>query len=52
MEAHEVAMAAHLAQHAMAAAMAAGATRKEAIAAGQVVMDAATGADGIAHMRD
>ena len=50
MEAHEAAMAAHLAQQAMAAAMAAGATQDESIAAGQAAMDAATGADGSAHM--
>jgi flagellar hook-basal body complex protein FliE len=51
-EAHEAAMAAHLAQQAMAAALAAGATHDEAIAAGQAVMEAATGADGTAHMMD
>ena len=34
MEAHEAAVAAHLAQQAMAAALAAGATQDEAIAAG------------------
>jgi hypothetical protein len=42
MEAHEAAMAAHLAQHAMATVLAARATQDEAIAAGQVVMEAAT----------
>ncbi len=52
MEAHEAAMAANLAQQAMAAALAAGATQDEAIAAGQAVMEAATGADGTAHMMD
>ena len=52
MEAHEAAMTAHLAQHAMAAALAAGATHDKAIAAGQVVMEAATGADGTTHMLD
>ena len=52
LEAHEAAMAAHLAQQAMAAALAAGATLDEAIAAGQAVMEAATGADGSAHMLD
>ena len=52
MEAHEAAMAAHLAQQAMAAALAAGATQDEAIAVGHVVMEAATGADGTAHMLD
>jgi hypothetical protein len=52
MEAHEAAMAAHLAQQAMAAAQAAGATHDEAIAAGHAVMEAATGADGTAHMMD
>ncbi len=52
MEAHEAAMAAHLAQQAMAAALAAGATQDEAIAAGQAVMEAATRADGSAQMLD
>ena len=52
MKAHEAAMAAYLAQHAMAAALAAGATHDETIAAGQAVMEAATGADGSAHMLD
>ena len=50
LEAHEAAMAAHLAQKAMAAALAAGATQDKAIAAGQAVMEAATGADGSDHM--
>ena len=52
MEAHEAAMAAHLAQQAMAAALAARATQDEAIGAGHVVMEAATGADGTSHMPD
>ena len=52
MEAHEAAMASHLAQQAMEAALAAEATQDEAIAAGHDVMDATTGADGIAHMLD
>ena len=52
MEAHEAAMAAHLAQQAMAAAPAAGATQDEAIAAGHAVMEATTGAGGSAHMLD
>ena len=52
MEAHEAAMAAHLAQQAMAAALAAGATPDEAIAAGQAAMEAAAGAYGSAHMMD
>ena len=52
MEAHETAMAAHLAHQAMAAALAAGATQDEAIAAGHAVMEAATGANGTAHMMD
>ena len=52
MEAHEAAMAAHLAQQAMAAALAAGATHDEAIAAGQAVMEAARGTDGSAQMLD
>ncbi len=42
----------HLAQQAMAAALAAGATQDEAITAGQAVMAAATGAYGTAHMMD
>ena len=42
MEAHEAAMAAHLAQQAMATALAAGATQDEAIATGQATMEAAT----------
>jgi hypothetical protein len=45
-------MTAHLAQQAMAAALAAGATQDEAIAAGQAVMEAARGADGTAQMLD
>ena len=45
-------MAAHLAQQAMAAALAEGATQDEAIAAEHAVMEAATGADGSAHMLD
>ena len=52
MEAHEAAMTAHLAQQAMAAALAAGATQDEAIAAGHAVMEAATGVDGTTHMLD
>ena len=52
MEAHEAAMATHLAQQAMAAALAAGATQDEAIAAGQAAMEAARGADGSAQMLD
>ena len=52
MEAHEAAMAAHLAQQEIAAVLAAGATQDEAIAAGQAVMEAATGAGGIAHLLD
>ena len=39
---HEAAMAAHLAQRAMAAALHVGATNEEAIAAGQAAMEAAT----------
>ena len=46
METHEAAMAAHLAQQAMAAALAAGATQDEAIAAGHAVMEEAKGTDG------
>ena len=52
MEAHEAAMAAHLAQQALTTALAARATQDEAIAAGQAVMEAPTGADGTAHMMD
>ena len=52
MKAHEAAMAAHLAQHAMAAALAARATQDEAIAAGHATMEAATGAGSSAHMLD
>jgi len=52
MEAHEAAMAAHLAQQAMAAALAARATQDEAIAAGQAVMDATTGEGSSARMLD
>jgi len=37
-------MTAHLAQHAMAATLAAGATQEDAIATGHVAMDASTGA--------
>ena len=52
MEAHEAAMTSHLAKQAMAAALSAGATHDEAIAAGQAVMAAATGADGTTNMLD
>ena len=52
MEAHEAAMAAHLAQQAMAAALAAGATLDEAIAAGQAAMKAATGEGSSSRMFD
>ena len=52
MEAHEAAMAAHLAKQAMAAALAAGATSDEAIAAGQAAMVAATGTGNSAQMLD
>ena len=52
MKAREAAMAAHLAQHAMAAALAAGATHDEAISAGHVVMEAAAGAGSSAQMLD
>ena len=45
-------MAAHLAQQAMAATLAAEATKEEAIAAGHVVMEAATGAGSSAHVHD
>jgi len=52
MEAHEAAMAAHLAQQAMEAALAAGATQDEAIEAGQAAIEATTGAGGSARMLD
>ena len=45
-------MAAHLAQQAMAAALAARATNEEALAAGHAAMEAATGAGSSAHMQD
>ncbi len=45
-------MAAHLAQHAMAAALAAGATQDETIATGQAVMEAATEEGSSARMVD
>ena len=52
MEAHEAAMTSHLAQQAMAAALAARATQDEAIAAGQAAMEAATGAGSSELMLD
>ena len=52
MKADEAAIAAHIAQQVMAAALAAGATQDEAIAAGQAAMEAATGAGGSARMLD
>ena len=52
MEAHEAAMAAHLAQQAMSAALAAGATQEEAIVARHAAMEAVTGADNSVHMLD
>ena len=52
MEAHEAAMTSHLAQQAMAAALAARATQDESIMAGHVVMEAAIGEDSSAHMQD
>ena len=52
MEAREAAMATHMAQQAMAAALAAGATQDEAIAAGQAAMEAATGEASLARMID
>ena len=51
-EAHEVAMAAHLAHQAVAVALAAGATQNEAIAAGHATMNAATGAGSSAQLLD
>ena len=52
MKAHEAAMATHLAQQAIAAAMAAGATHDEAIAAGQAEMEATTVAGSSELMLD
>ena len=52
MEAHEVAMAAHLAQHAMAASLAAVATTEEAIATGQAASDEVTGAGSSAPIKN
>jgi hypothetical protein len=52
LEAHEAAMAAHLAQHAMTNALTAGATNEEAIAAGQAASEAVTGACTSAPMQD
>jgi hypothetical protein len=52
MEAHEAAMVAHLAQQAMGAALAAGATQEEAVAAGHAAMEAATGAGSLSRMLD
>ena len=52
MEAHEAAMAAHLAQRALVDGLAARATNEEAIAAGQSASDAATGACSSAPMQD
>jgi hypothetical protein len=45
-------MAAHLAQHAMAAALAAGATTEEVVKAGHAASDAVTGVGGSAPMHD
>ena len=52
MEAHEAAMAAHLAQQAMAAALIAGATTEEAIATGQATSKAVTGVGSSGPMQD
>ena len=52
MEAHEAAMADHLVQQAMAATLTAGATNEEAIAAGEVAIEAVTGARSSKHMLD
>ena len=52
LEAREAAMAAHLAQQAMTAALAAGATTEEAVAAGQAASYAVTGVGGAAPMQD
>ncbi len=49
---HEAAMAAHIAQQAMAAALAAGATHEEAIAEGAAAQAAALGAGDSAQMKD
>jgi len=45
-------MAAHLAQHAMATALAARATTEEAISTGHAASEAVTGVDGTAPMHD
>ena len=45
-------MAAHMAQHAMASALAAGATNEEALAAGVAAQAAALGAGDSAQMLD
>ena len=50
--AHELAMVAHFAQRAMAAALAAGATTEEAISTRQAASKAVTGACGLAPMHD
>ena len=52
MDAHEAAMAAHLAQPAMAAALSARATPEEAIVAGQAAPEVITGAGNSAQMHD
>ena len=52
MEAHEAAMAVHLAQQAMTVALAARATHEEAISPGHSAMEAATGASSSTHMLD
>ena len=49
---HEAAMAAHMAQHAMATSLAAGATNEEAIAAGMSSRIVALGARDTVHMQD
>ena len=52
MEAHEASTATHLAQQAMAAALAARATPEEAIATGQAASEAVAGAGSLAPMQD
>ena len=52
MEAHEAAMAAHLAQQAMGAALATVSTTKKAIVAGNAASDGVIGVGGSAPMQD
>ena len=49
---HETAMAVHMGQHAMATALAVGATNEEAIALGMAAHIVALGAGDTMHMQD